>query len=106
MTEHPRPGSVCPDAPVENGWLRSQLGKGFTITGIDTEIPKSFAAHGINVSALKISAKHNEAIMARYLGQTKSAVYLIRPDQHVAARWDHYDEVAIKTALAQAMALG
>lgn len=105
MPPRTRPGSVCPDAPVENGWLLHQLGKGFTLIGMDAEIPKSFTAYGIDVSMLNVSAKGNEAIAARYLGQVKSAIYLIRPDQHVAARWDHYDAAAIRTALARAMAL-
>ncbi|WP_434622477.1 hypothetical protein [Tabrizicola sp. M-4] len=40
---------------------------------------------------------------ARYLGSAKSAVYLIRPDQHVTARWDRFDEAAVAAALAQAI---
>ena len=38
-------------------------------------------------------------LAARYLGGAKSAVYLLRPDQHVAARWPSYDEAAVKAAL-------
>jgi 3-(3-hydroxy-phenyl)propionate hydroxylase len=33
------------------------------------------------------------------LGTAASAVYLIRPDQHVAARWDSYDADAVASAL-------
>ena len=42
-------------------------------------------------------------LTARYLGQAKSAVYLIRPDHHVAARWETYDEQAVTQALARAL---
>ena len=100
-----RPGSVCPDAPHESGWLLHQLGDGFTLLGINVELPKSFHAQGIGVSLLTLSAMDNDPIAARYLGQARSAIYLIRPDQHVTARWDHYDETAIRTALARAMGL-
>ena len=99
-----KPGSVCPDAPIEKSWLLGLLGNGFKLLCIDIEPPKSFQAHGLEVSLLTISAKNNEAIAACYLGQTQSAVYLIRPDQHVAARWDQYDEKAIRAALARSIA--
>jgi 3-(3-hydroxy-phenyl)propionate hydroxylase len=33
-----------------------------------------------------------------------SAVYLIRPDQHVAARWSRFDAGAMRTALRKACA--
>jgi 3-(3-hydroxy-phenyl)propionate hydroxylase len=42
-------------------------------------------------------------LSARYLGQAPAAVYLIRPDQHVAARWDRYDLAAVAAALGRAM---
>jgi len=42
-------------------------------------------------------------ITDRYLGDAAGAVYLIRPDQHVAARWPAYDEPAVKAALKRAI---
>jgi len=39
----------------------------------------------------------------RYLGAAKGAVYLIRPDQHVAARWATWDETAVTKALGRAI---
>lgn len=47
----------------------------------------------------------NDAIASRYLGQAPNAVYLIRLNQHVAARWDHFDEVSAKAAIAKALGL-
>ena len=44
------------------------------------------------------------ALAERYLGEAKSAVYLIRPDQHVAARWNEFDETALRAALRTACA--
>jgi len=44
-------------------------------------------------------------IADRYLGGASKGVYLIRPDQHVAARWTGYNEgeiiTAVKTATGQ-----
>jgi 3-(3-hydroxy-phenyl)propionate hydroxylase len=41
-------------------------------------------------------------LRARYLGDASAAVYLIRPDQHVAARWPKFDETAVRGALRNA----
>jgi 3-(3-hydroxy-phenyl)propionate hydroxylase len=40
----------------------------------------------------------------RYDGQP-GTVYLIRPDQHVAARWRRFDAAAVRAALQRALAL-
>ena len=40
----------------------------------------------------------------RYDGRP-GTVYLIRPDQHVAARWRAFDAAAIRAALARCLAL-
>ncbi|HLP70857.1 MAG TPA: FAD-dependent oxidoreductase [Rhizobium sp.] len=99
-----RPGSPCPDAPVGADWLLRLIGGDFTLLAIDADIPKNFAAHGIVLKTLAVSAKENRALEERYLGGAKSAVCLIRPDQHVAARWDRFDAVAVSAALARAIA--
>ena len=42
-------------------------------------------------------------LAGRYDGQ-KGTTYLIRPDQHVAARWREFDPAKIRKALARAVA--
>ena len=42
------------------------------------------------------------AIRERFVGAGGSAVYLIRPDQHVVARWDAFDPAAVADALKRA----
>jgi 3-(3-hydroxy-phenyl)propionate hydroxylase len=106
MPARTRPGSPCPDAPLADGWLLKKLGRSFTILGIGVELPETFASHGIDCELLNTSAAGNEAITARYLGKVAHAVYLIRPDQHVAARWDHFDVTSINSAMAKTLALG
>jgi len=96
-----RVGSVCPDAPMGDGFLLSQLGNGFTILTIDSDAPQMVEEDGVTATRLAVSARDDAtgALAARYLGDAASAVYLIRPDQHVAARWGGYDETALRAAL-------
>ena len=101
MPARTRPGSPCPDAPVGQGWLLSHLGQGFTVLTIGLDAPESVMAHGLTVPRLALEA--TPELAARYLGGAKGAVYLIRPDQHVAARWDHYDADAVAAAMARAL---
>ena len=96
-----RAGSPCPDAPLGNGYLLSELGGRFTIMTIDAEAPERIGERGITAVRLALSTSDDEtgALAERYLGTSGSAVYLIRPDQHVAARWDSYDETAMRFAI-------
>ncbi len=93
-----RPGSPCPDAPLGDEWLLRKLGQGFTLLTIDAQTPDI-----PTLSRLALSARGNPALVARYLGDATSAIYLIRPDQHVAARWTFFDAAAVEAALARAM---
>ncbi|GGE01182.1 3-(3-hydroxy-phenyl)propionate hydroxylase [Gemmobacter megaterium] len=98
-----RPGSPCPDAPVPGGWLLRRL-SGFVLLGIDAETPDRFEAHGMTIPGLCLSARDNAALRSRYLGEASGAIYLIRPDQHVAARWTAFDADAVAGALARCLA--
>jgi len=92
-----RPGAVAPDAPLEGGFLLDRLGGGFALLAIDAEVPE-----GGDLPVVRVSARDNPALAARYLGAGDRAVYLIRPDQHVVARWPAYDPGAVAAALARA----
>lgn len=106
--ERTRVGSPCPDAPLGDEFLISKLGNTFQLLTIDTEAPDSIEVDGISATRLAISASDDPSgsLNERYLGEAKSAVYLIRPDQHIAARWDSYDDAAIRDALRVATAKG
>ncbi|CAN1576787.1 UbiH 2-polyprenyl-6-methoxyphenol hydroxylase and related FAD-dependent oxidoreductases [Paracoccaceae bacterium] len=101
MPARTRPGSPCPDAPVNGAWLLGQLGRRFTLLTIDAPAPDHLVAHGLTLPRLALQT--TPELAARYLGAAKGAVYLIRPDQHVAARWDHFNEPAVAAALARAI---
>lgn len=102
-----RPGAPCPDAPLGDGFLLDRLGAvsdaAFQILAIDADIPDSFAAQGIDCKLLRLGARGNDALRDRYLGAAPGAVYLIRPDQHVAARWSVWDATAATAALGRAI---
>ncbi len=96
-----RPGAPCPDAPVGNTYLLDQLGGGFTLLGLNTSLPDTVHLCGIALETLTLQAEPDLA--ARYLGEAPQAVYLLRPDQHVLARWDSYDAPSVQTALERAL---
>ena len=74
-----RPGSVAPDAPQGDGWLIDRLGGQFTLVALGEapEIP------GLPI----IRPQPNATVIRRWLGSEVTGIYLIRPDQVVAARW-------------------
>ncbi|ADZ71479.1 FAD-dependent oxidoreductase [Polymorphum gilvum] len=96
-----RPGSPAIDAPVAGGWLLDRLGGRFQLVGIDVPIPASLEEGGIAIDGLALLTADDPsgALKARYLGEAAGAVYLMRPDQHVAARWTAFDEQAVRAAL-------
>jgi 3-(3-hydroxy-phenyl)propionate hydroxylase len=99
-----RPGSACPDAPLGEEYLLPKLGGGFTLLTIDAAAPDEIEVDGVKVTRLALSVKDDPTMQlkARYLGDNDSAVYLIRPDQHVAARRPTYDENLFHTAIRRA----
>ncbi|MCC2112469.1 MAG: FAD-dependent oxidoreductase, partial [Hyphomicrobiales bacterium] len=97
MPARTRPGAPAADAPIDGGWLIDRLGDRFQLLAINTDVPDTLDIDGIAVEALRIAA--NDTIRDRYLGEATSAVYLMRPDQHVAARWPGYDADAVRAAV-------
>lgn len=75
-----RPGAVAPDAPFANGWLLERLGGGVAVLAIGREVPDIDGAEILEVPA-------EGHVRSRYLGDADGALYVIRPDQVVAARW-------------------
>ena len=99
-----RPGSPCPDAPLGDAFLLPKLAGKFTLLTIDADAPNVIEEDGIEVTRLALSVKDDPtlALKERYLGEASSAVYLIRPDQHVAARRPSFDENLFRAAIRRA----
>lgn len=87
-----RPGAVAPDAPLGNGWLSEALGRDVVLLALGCRPP---AVAGVRVLCPDL----DDVMDRRYLGAATQALYLIRPDQVVAARWVTAEADAIAAAL-------
>ncbi len=118
------PGAPMDDAPVgvegRDGWLLDQVGKRFVAllyvadpakvgAGV-TAAARELAALSIPVELLIVSPKGGSIDGLRVLEDSSGrfaerydaapgTTYLIRPDQHVAARWRSFDAARIEAAV-------
>lgn len=121
-----RPGAPAADAPVQvNGkptWLLRQLPAGvFTALVFDgpdaqaqTQLLIGTAKDVVPLQVLLIGTRSltgatqlqdTEGVLTQRYGGRSGTVYLLRPDQHVCARWRRIDGVAVQAALHRALAL-
>jgi 3-(3-hydroxy-phenyl)propionate hydroxylase len=101
-----RPGAPCADAPLGAGFLLDRLGDGFTLLALNAA-PDPPA--GLPLRLLRLDTAQDDptgALAERYLGAAPAALYLIRPDRHVVARWTSADARAVARAHAKALAAG
>jgi 3-(3-hydroxy-phenyl)propionate hydroxylase len=122
------PGAPCADAPVvvedKSGWLLDFVGGDFTLLCWPGEAAEqSFAASLVTLLHARLPLKllvvggiaPVKALRTRQLTDLvgllqqrydarPGTVYLIRPDQHVAARWRAFSEPDIRASLARATA--
>ena len=103
--ERTRPGSACPDVKLKDGYLLNQLGNDFVLLCINTDGPDELEESGIKLRTVKLTPSDDPEghIAERYLGDVPSAVYLIRPDQHVAARRETYNEHLVRAEVRRAI---
>ena len=97
------PGSPLRDAPTGDGWLCEQVGGSFQLLCFD-QADKEIHSETRKVEHLSLNTKKDSSgeLAKRYLGKQKEGYYLIRPDQHIAARWTKYDPAMIHQALQRA----
>jgi 3-(3-hydroxy-phenyl)propionate hydroxylase len=122
------PGAPMDDAPLRDRgvdcWLLDKVGNGFIALYFTDDVAvspaptfaalKSLAGNGIDVRPLVISTRPGtlagdipvledpRGIAAQRYDAKPGTVYLLRPDQHVAARWRAFDANKIKAAVARA----
>ncbi len=92
------PGTPAADAPIEAGWLLHHLAQGFT--ALIFAPPTAAMPDGI--TPLHLPA---QGLAAQRYGAQDGDVILIRPDQHIAARWHRLDPTAIDAARRRALCL-
>ncbi len=101
------PGGNCADAPIgDGGWLLNELGQGFTLLAFGTVPPVCHGAVTATPLCVGSDIADPEGLLAQRYDATPGTVYLIRPDQYVAARWRGFDTAKVQHALARAIGAG
>ncbi len=124
------PGAACTDAPVlrdgAQAWLIDQVGEDFTLLHfhphgeIGPELAdgfRSLAQGEIPVRTVVVAHRgqapretegfvvvEDDGLAFERFDAGEGATYLLRPDQHVSARWRAFDPVKIQAALDRATA--
>jgi 3-(3-hydroxy-phenyl)propionate hydroxylase len=102
----PPPGAPGPDAPVTApdgtpGWLLHHLGGDFVLLVFGA----APAVEGVRTVTIGPGGLGDpEGLAARRYAAGPGTAYLIRPDQHVAARWQRVDPAAVRAARDRALA--
>jgi 3-(3-hydroxy-phenyl)propionate hydroxylase len=113
-----KPGSNCADAPLRHAgqpaWLLNVLNTlhgpagGFTLLCFGERPRVESVAEGrvvARVLAVGSDIEDAEGLLQRRYDGQPGTVYLIRPDQHVAARWRGFDAAKVRAALRRATAM-
>ena len=117
------PGAPVDDAPIRfdgaDGWLLDRLGNRFMLLvyaddpgTVDTAALKALAADRLPVHSLVITPDRGRptagalvdvaGLFARRFDARDGSVWLVRPDQHVCARWRSLDPARVRAAVARA----
>lgn len=118
FTPRQRPGSPCMDAPVTRDgkpdWFLRQLGDRFigvyfAVAGENLAIGAALPSAPVPVELLVVRPAGSTAapgevvdtdgLVAKHYDAKPGTFYLIRPDQHVAARWRKFDRAQVQAAL-------
>ena len=113
------PGAVLSDAPMRRPgdtatiWLLRALGSDFTLLHFGPTPAWAMALAGVtNLSIASEGEAHAahadlmdvQGLAAQRLDARSGTSYLLRPDQHVCARWRRPDEAGVRAALQRACA--
>ena len=88
-------------------WFLDAIGDGFTVV-VFGEAPDGAppTCGGVTARVLSVGRDLTDAqgVLAQRYDARAGTTYLIRPAQHVAARWRRFDRVAIEAALRRCLA--
>ncbi len=110
------PGAACTDAPVfrdgQAGWLLDHIGDEFTLLlfglvpdplfDLPLRIVVVMPQGGVWRETGRIVVVEEDGLASQRFDATQGTTYLLRPDQHVCARWRAPDAGRIRAALARA----
>lgn len=108
------PGAPAADAPVrvggEDAWLLERMGQGFTLLcfgALPDAVPEGVTILLVDpagpVPADVTAIADGQGLLARRYDARPGTAYLLRPDQHVCARWRVPDAAGIRRAMATAL---
>ncbi len=104
-----KPGTNCADAPIrkngQDAWFLNQIGERFEVLVFgDAPAVDSLSQGGITAKITVVGKdfEDKDGLLTERFDGKQGAVYLLRPDQHVAARWRTFDTDKIKAAIATA----
>jgi 3-(3-hydroxy-phenyl)propionate hydroxylase len=102
------PGAPAADAPLHRAgrptWLLRELGPEFTLV-VFGPAPPWVASLPLEVLAFDGDLSDPEGCATRRYGARPGSAYLIRPDQHVCARWRTPDAECVRAAWARAQGM-
>jgi 3-(3-hydroxy-phenyl)propionate hydroxylase len=106
-----RPGTNASDAPVHDaqgrpGWLLEHLRGGFVLLSFGVlPVDRLRLDGGVSARVVIVGRDLHDAagLLHQRYDARPGTVYLIRPDQHVAARWRSYDEARVRQAMARCL---
>ncbi|MQQ10680.1 FAD-binding protein [Epibacterium sp. SM1979] len=101
------PGTCAADAPIsvaaQRSWLLENLGGGFVLLALGVAAtPVDAGPFTPKVLTLGTDFEDIDGHVSERYDANGGALYLIRPDQHIAARWRSFDPDAVKAAIAVA----
>ena len=103
-----RPGSAAPDAAVirngRPGWLLESFGGRFVLLVAGIDVPDRVrGVPDLTVLELGVDLTDAKGDLVRRYDLGGGGAYLIRPDQHVAARWRRLDARVVERARRRAL---
>jgi len=113
------PGAVASDAPVrdaegQKSWLLQQAGQsiftalvfgdGETTRHAESVVARAAALVDLSVAIVRVPMDAEHALAVQRYDASSGTVYLLRPDQHVCARWRRVDTDGVRAALDRACA--
>ncbi len=104
------PGAVAADAPVAGGWLLQRLGTTRFAALVFGDGPRAeaslraLAGAELPLTTVRVPLDAAHALAAARYDAQEGTTYLLRPDQHVCARWRQPAAAAVRAAHARALA--